>query len=110
MPITKPFYLFLERIILLYLVDIMKLNIIEEEAKSMIIEFDGTDRAIPELLKDKLMQNKDVEFASVMKTHPEIGQPRLVVKSGKNAKSLVLKALEDVEEDIKELSSQMNKK
>lgn len=88
----------------------MKLNIIEEEAKSMIIEFEGADRAIPELLKDKLMQNKDVEFAGVIKTHPEIGQPRLVVKSGKNAKSLILKALGEVEEDIKDLSSQINKK
>ena len=67
-------------------------------------------RQVEELIKDKLMQNKDVEFAGVMKTHPEIGQPRLIVKSGKNAKSLILKALGEVEEDIKDLSSQINKK
>ena len=88
----------------------MKLNILEDEPKSIIIEFVDCDRAIPELIKDKLIRGKDVEFAGVVKEHPEASHPKLVLKSGKNARSLLLKALEDLEDDVKELSSQLPKK
>jgi DNA-directed RNA polymerase subunit L len=87
----------------------MELKIIEEEPKSIVLEFVNADRGIAELIKDRLMENKDVEFAGVTKEHPEIGMPRLVVKSSRSAKSLVLKAVEEVQEEIKELSSQMPK-
>ncbi len=88
----------------------MKLNIIEEDAKSITLEFENTDRAIPELIKSKLLLMKDVTFATVAKEHPEIGHPRLVVKASKNPKPLVEKAVEQALEDIKELSSQIPKK
>ncbi len=87
----------------------MKLNVIEDEPKSMIIEFVDSDRAVAELIKDKLMASSSVEYAGVVKEHPEVGHPRLVVKSSKSARSLVLKAVEDVQEDIKELASQIPK-
>ncbi len=87
----------------------MKLNILEDETKSMIIEFVDADRAIAELIKDKLMEKADVEYAGVVKTHPEVGQPQLVIKSSKNARTLVLKALDEIEDDIKDLQSQLPK-
>lgn len=86
----------------------MKLNIIEDEPKSMVLEFEGADRGIAELIKDKLIKNKNVEFAGVIKEHPEVGQPRLVVKAGK-AKALILEAVEEVQKDMKEFASQMSK-
>ena len=88
----------------------MKLNLIEDEKDSIIIEFEGVDRGIPDLIKGKLLENKDVNFASVVKEHFEVSKPRLVVKSDKNAKSLVLKAIEDLEDELKELQSQVPKK
>ena len=90
--------------------DAMKLTVIEDEPKSLIIEFDGVDRGIAELIKDRLIENKDVEFAGVIRMHPEVGKPRLVVKSGKSARSIVLKAVESAEEEIKELALHMPKK
>ena len=87
----------------------MKLNIIEDEPKSMIIEFVDSDRAVAELIKDKLMGSASVEYAGVVKVHPEIGHPRLVVKSSKSARSLVLKALDEVQDDVKDLASQLPK-
>jgi len=87
----------------------MKLNIIEDEPKSMIIELIDADRGIAELIKDKLMGKSEVEFAGVIKLHPEIGQPRLVVKSSKNARTLIMKAIEELEDDIKDLGSQLPK-
>ncbi len=87
----------------------MEVKVIEDEPKSFVLEIIGADRGIAELLKDKLMKSKDVEFAGVVKEHPEIGMPRLVIKSSKNAKSLVLKAVEEVQEDFKEIAAQMPK-
>ncbi len=87
----------------------MKLNILEDEPKSMIIEFVDSDRAIAELIKDRLLDKADVEFAGVVKTHPDVGQPRLVVKTTKNARTLILKALEEVEEEMKEIAAQLPK-
>ena len=92
------------------IVDIMKVNIVEDEAKSLVVEFQGADRAFAELIKYKLLESKDVDFASATKEHPELGWPRLIVKSSKSARSLVLKAIEQVEDDIKELHSQIPKK
>ncbi|MGC8710307.1 MAG: RpoL/Rpb11 RNA polymerase subunit family protein [Candidatus Micrarchaeia archaeon] len=88
----------------------MKLNLLEDEPKSVIIEFDGSDRAIAELIKEKLQNNKGVEFASVSKAHFETGKPRLIVKSDKNAKKLILDAVEEIKEDLKSLKSQLPKK
>ncbi len=87
----------------------MKLNIIEDETKSIIIEFEDADRGIAELIKDKLMDKSGVEYVGVIKTHPEIGHPRLVVKTDKNARALLVKALDDLQDDIKDFASQLPK-
>jgi len=88
----------------------MPVNISEEGAKSVVLEFDGVDQSIPELIKAKLLEMPDVEFASVERGHFEIGKPRLVVKSSKNAKSAVIKVLEELEEEVKELQNGISKK
>ncbi|MDE1828373.1 MAG: hypothetical protein KGH54_02465 [Candidatus Micrarchaeota archaeon] len=88
----------------------MKIKIIEDEPKSLIVEFEGMDRAIPELIKTKLQEMKDVDFVSANKPHPEQGWPQLIVKSSKSAKPLVLKAIEQVQEEMQELKAQIPKK
>ncbi len=88
----------------------VKLNIIEDEKNSLIIEFDGADRGIPELIKSRLLENKEVGFVSVVKEHFEVSKPRLVVRSEKNARAQVLKAVEELEEELKKLQSQVPKK
>ena len=88
----------------------MKLNMIEDEKESLVLEFEDVDRGIPDLIKGKLLENKDIRFASVVKEHFEVSKPRLVVKSDKNAKTLVLAAIGDLEDELKELQSQVPKK
>ncbi len=88
----------------------MKLNFIEDEAKSLVVEFIDVDRSLPDMIKAKLLDNKDVEFVGVVKEHPDIERPKLIVKSSKNARSLVLKAIDELEDEIKELSSSLPKK
>ncbi len=88
----------------------MKLNITEDAKKGMTLEFIDADRGIADLIKGKLMENKDIEFVGVVKEHFEVSNPKLVIKTSKNARSLVQKAIEELEDDLKELSSQVPKK
>ncbi|MDE1834316.1 MAG: hypothetical protein KGH64_03180 [Candidatus Micrarchaeota archaeon] len=88
----------------------MKLNFVEDETKSLIVEFVDIDRGIPEMIKSKLQDNKDVEFVGVVKERPEINTTKLIIKSSKSARSLVLKSIEELQDDLKELSSKVPKK
>ena len=88
----------------------MQVKIIEDETKIFIAEFEGVERSVVELIREKVADSAGVEFASVEKDHPEIGNPRLVVKSTKSAKAIVIKAIEELQEEVKELSTQMPKK
>jgi DNA-directed RNA polymerase subunit L len=88
----------------------MNVKIIEDESKSLVIELHGFDRSIAELIKEKVSESEDVEFASVEKDHPEIGVPRLVVKSSKSAKAHVLKAIESLKDELTELEKEIPKK
>ena len=88
----------------------MHVKIVEDASKSLIIELEGWDRSIAELIKEKLEDSKDVEFSSVEKDHPEVGVPRLVVKSSKNAKGLVVKAIEQLQDELKDLAAEIPKK
>ncbi len=88
----------------------MKLNFIEDDAKSLVVEFEDADRSVPEMIKSKLLENKDVDFVGVVKEHPDIARPKLIVKSSKNARTLVLKAVEELQDDMKDLASSLPKK
>lgn len=88
----------------------MKLNFVEDEAKSLVIEFVDMDRSLPEMIKSKLLDNKDVEFVGVVKERPDINTPKLIVKSGKNARTLVLKAVEELQDDLKDFAAHIPKK
>lgn len=88
----------------------MKLNFVEDSGKSLIVEFIDVDRSVAELIKSKLIDNKDVEFVGVVREHPDIDISKLIVKSNKNAKTLVEKALDDIQDDMKELAANLPKK
>ncbi|MGC8676298.1 MAG: RpoL/Rpb11 RNA polymerase subunit family protein [Candidatus Micrarchaeia archaeon] len=88
----------------------MPISIIEDTPKSLVIEFEGIDRSVAELIASKLSESGAVEFAGVEKEHPETGKPRLVVKAEKSPRSLVEKAVEQAEKEIEELKQQMGKK
>jgi DNA-directed RNA polymerase subunit L len=89
----------------------MKMNILKDETNELIIEFETQDLTIPDLIASQLLENDDVEFAGVAKEHPEVGKPRLVLKTNKKkAKDTFLKALIEVDEQITELKTQLGSK
>jgi DNA-directed RNA polymerase subunit L len=84
----------------------MKITVVKNESNELIIDFDTSDYTIPDLIASQLQQNDDVEFAGVAKEHPEVGRPRLVIKTGKKkAKDALEKALKQLDETISELKA-----
>jgi DNA-directed RNA polymerase subunit L len=88
----------------------MKIKVLKDETKELMIEFDTKDLTIPDLIASELLTEDDTEFAGVSKDHPETGNVTLVLKSKKNAKSELLKAIGRIDEKISELKAQVSKK
>lgn len=89
----------------------MKLHMIKEETNELIVEFDTKDLTIPDLIANKLLQYDEVEFAGVGKEHPEVGKARLAIKtSKKSAKSMLNKALEELDEEFASIKTAVGKK
>ncbi len=89
----------------------MKINVIKDESNELMVEFDTSDFTVPDLIASQLLENDDVEFAGVAKDHPEVGKPRLVIKTGKKkAKDALLKALDQVDDTFSELKASVSGK
>ena len=87
----------------------MKINVKKEEGKELDIEFEAPDLTVPDMIAKELLTNDSVEFAGVLKDHPEVGKPLLVIKSKKSPKSDLLKALSSIDENFTDLKSQISK-
>lgn len=88
----------------------MEIKIIEDEAKSLIAEFEGLDRSIPDLIRETLSDNKDVDFVSVVVEHPDVNKVKLIVKASKSPRGLVTKAIEKLQDELEEMAKQLPKK
>ena len=89
----------------------MKMNVIKNETNELIVEFETTDTTIPDLIAAQLLENDDVELAGVAKDQPEVGKPRLVLKtSKKKASTLFAKTLDELDDSIGALKSSLGKK
>ncbi|MGC8538827.1 MAG: RpoL/Rpb11 RNA polymerase subunit family protein [Candidatus Micrarchaeia archaeon] len=87
----------------------MQVKVIEDTKDSLILEIEGADRSAAELVKEKLLENDNVKFAAVVKEHPEVGNPKLVIK-GERLKQALSKAVGEAEDEVKELESKLQKK
>jgi DNA-directed RNA polymerase subunit L len=87
----------------------MKINVKKDEGKELNIEFESPDLTVPDMVAKELLTHDSVEFAGVLKDHPEVGKPLLVIKSKKSAKSDLLKAIESIDENFTDLKSQISK-
>jgi DNA-directed RNA polymerase subunit L len=88
----------------------MKMKVLKDESKELMLEFDTKDLTIPDLIASELLESDDVEFAGVSKDHPETGNAVLVLKSKKKAKDTLLKAIDRLDEQFAELKTQLSSK
>ena len=89
----------------------MKINVIKNESKELIIEFDSGDLTLPEFLAGELSKEEDVAFAGVDRQHLIAGKPKLIVRTEKKkAIDMIEKALDSMDEEFSDLKSQLSKK
>ncbi len=86
----------------------MKLEFLTDEKDEVKVKLLGEDKAICALVVEKLVANKDVEFAGCNDDHPLLGNPVITVK-GKGAKKSLAEAVDEVKKDLKELEKQVEK-
>ncbi len=89
----------------------MKVSILKNESKELIVEFEEKDTTIPELIAGRLNEEDDVKFAAVAQDHPEAGKPRLILKTEKKkAADTLSKVIEGLEDDFSDIKAHISKK
>lgn len=83
---------------------------VEKKGKNSVeVEFVDEDVAIAEAIKSFLLGEENVDFAAVVKEHPEVGHPRLILRmkkgeplsAAKKAVAKVGKAIEELQKKVK---------
>ena len=89
----------------------MKTNVLKNEGKELVLEFEGTDSTIAEMLASQLLTESDVSFAGGSRDHPQTGKPTLVIKTSKKKPADALQsAIEELEGSFSEMMKSIPKK
>lgn len=72
------------------------------------ITFVGEDVAMVHAIRKVLMESEDVSFAGVVQDHPEVGHPKLIIKTKKgNPVTLAAKAAGKVAKEAESLAKKI---
>ena len=72
------------------------------------ITFVDEDLSMVQAIRKVLLDNEDVQFAGVLLEHPEVGHPKLVIKTKKgNPAALVAKAAGKVAKEAETLAKKL---
>ena len=71
--------------------------------KTVAFVLEGMRHTIPNLVRSKLWEDKDVEFAAYEKKHPYVGEAKIIVRAKNPEKSLInaIKLAQEEAEDFK---------
>lgn len=82
---------------------------INKIAKDTIeVEIEGMRHTIPNMLRQELWNDSSVSLAAYEKTHPYLGNPKLIIK-GKNPKESLVEAIKRVESEFKKFEKEFSK-
>jgi len=88
----------------------MKINVLAKEENYLELELEGEDYSIPNALKELILEDDDVEFASCVLPHPQVSSPRLIVRTKrKNPLAVIRAALKKLISDGEVLKSALKK-
>ncbi len=88
----------------------MKIEVIKNEKNHVEFLLDGERHTIPNLLKQKLLENKDVEFVSYILDHPMDEKSRFVLKTGgKSPKKILEDTAKEIEAELDDFSKKVKK-
>ena len=89
--------------------EIMKLEIIKNEKSELEFVLDGERHTIPNLLREKLSQNGDVEFVAYRLNHPLDQKAVFVLKTKGSAKKVLEDTIKELQKDIEEFKKGFEK-
>ena len=79
----------------------MKPSITSKDTKYLEVSLAGEDHSFPNLLREALMEDPDVEFASYKIDHPQLGAPKLYLRTkGKKPERALNDAIKKVRKKI----------
>lgn len=88
----------------------MEIKILKKEEHYIEFMLMGEDLSIPLMIKERIINDKDVEFAATMNEHPDIDNAKLVVRTKKGDPiKLIQKTLKDIKADLDNLEKGLNK-
>jgi len=81
----------------------MNLDVKKLEKNYLEISLVGEDVSIADALREILIENKDVEFASSKIDHPQVGHPTIILRTkSKDALELLIEAVEQLKTSVEE--------
>lgn len=80
---------------------------IEEKEDRFEVTFVDEDIAMVHAIREIVAGDKSVEFAAVVKEHPEIGHPKLILKVKGDPRALIAKAARQVAKSAEKLRKQL---
>ncbi len=88
----------------------MKIETLKNEKDYAEFFIDGERHTFPNLLKQKLLERKDVEFVSYVLEHPMDNKAKFVLKTkGKTPKKVLEEAVKDIDSDLEDFISKIKK-
>lgn len=88
----------------------MKMEVLKNEKDMAEFRLEGERHSFPNLLRSKLLENKDVEYVSYVLDHPLDRSARFVLKtSGKTPKKVLEEATKEIDAELDEFASKIKK-
>ena len=87
----------------------MKLEVIKNEKSELEFIVEGERHTVPNLLREKLTQNADVEFVAYKLEHPLDQKAVFILKTKGNAKKVLDDTIKDIQKDIDEFKKGFEK-
>jgi DNA-directed RNA polymerase subunit L len=88
----------------------MKINVVKSESDFLEFLIEGERHTFPNMLKQKLLENKDVSFVSYVLDHPSSNSARFVLRvKGKSPKKVLEDSVKELEADLDEFALKLKK-
>jgi len=88
----------------------MKIDVLKNEKNFVEFTIEGQRHTLPNLLKQKLLENKSVEFVSYVLEHPMDKSAKFVLRTdGKSPKKALEDAAKEIEEELDDFSKKVKK-
>ncbi len=89
----------------------MKVSVELKEDNYLEVIMVGEDHSLPNMLRDALMEDGDVEFAAYYINHPQLGSPKLQIRTNgkKKPQKALAEAVKKIRKRITEFQSALEK-